>query len=190
MKEMRSIHNDLAETRDGRTVGSSSSHVDFRFLHALPAQRPLIHQWLNQQHIKERIHGVGLSHSVNGLEEFFKGDSKTLYWIGYDKETPFAFLITSFEGSDAINLDLFICDVNYLGKGLAVAMIHTFLITHFSNIERVLIDPEAANRRAIHVYKKAGFIITGEFIASWHPVPHFQMELSMKNLISSFKKEK
>jgi RimJ/RimL family protein N-acetyltransferase len=49
----------------------------------------------------------------------------------------------------------------------------------------VLIDPEATNTRAIHVYQKVGFKIVGEFIASWHPVPHYQMELHMKDLLPS-----
>jgi RimJ/RimL family protein N-acetyltransferase len=48
--------------------------------------------------------------------------------------------------------------------------------------KKVLIDPETSNTRAIHVYKKVGFKITGEFIASWHPVPHYQMELDMDTL--------
>jgi RimJ/RimL family protein N-acetyltransferase len=51
----------------------------------------------------------------------------------------------------------------------------------------VLIDPEATNTRAIHVYKKIGFKIVGEFIASWHPVPHYQMELNMKKLLETKK---
>jgi RimJ/RimL family protein N-acetyltransferase len=70
----------------------------------------------------------------------------------------------------------------YLGKGIAVPMIREFLITHFSNVKRVLIDPEATNKRAIHVYQKVGFKIAGEFIASWHPVLHYQMELFMNLL--------
>ena len=50
-------------------------------------------------------------------------------------------------------------------------------------MKKVLIDPEATNKRAIHVYQKVGFKIIGEFIASWHPVPHYQMELYMKDLL-------
>ncbi len=142
----------------------------------------MIHQWLAQDYIAKWIHGAGLQNTLNGLEKFFQGKTTTTYWIGYDGEIPFAFLITSPEGDDATTLDLFICDPNYLGKGLAVPMIRTFLKTHFSHVKRVLIDPEATNTRAIHVYQKVGFKITGEFIASWHPVPHYQMELQMKDL--------
>lgn len=128
--------------------------------------RSLIHEWLLQPHIAEWIHGVGLQNTLNGLEKFFQGESDTTYWIGYDKDIPFAFLITSPEGNDATTLDLFICDLNYLGKGIAVPMVQEFLISQFSNVKRVLIDPEGANRRAIHVYQKVGFKIIGEFIAS------------------------
>ena len=100
-----------------------SPKTTFRFAFAKSSQRPLIHRWLEQKHIKDWIHGIGLQNTLNGLEKFFQGTSNTTYWIGYDKETPFAFLITSPEGDDAITLDLFICDLNYLGKGLSVPMI-------------------------------------------------------------------
>lgn len=146
--------------------------------------KALLHQWFEQKHIKEWMHGIGLQNTLNGLEKFFQGTSTTTYWVGYDRDIPFAFLITSPEGKDA-TLDLFICDLNYLGKGIAVPMIKEFLRSQFSHLKRVLIDPEATNTKAIHVYQKVGFKIVGEFIASWHPVPHYQMELLMTDLLSS-----
>ncbi len=149
--------------------------------------RLLIHEWLVQPHIAEWIHGAGLQNTLNGLEKFFQGKSDTTYWIGYHEDIPFAFLITSPEGNDATTLDLFICDLNYLGKGIAVPMIQEFLISQFPIVKRVLIDPEVTNKRAIHVYQKVGFKIIGEFIASWHPVPHYQMELHMKDLLEAKK---
>lgn len=155
----------------------------FSFRPIQKSQKALVHQWLGQKHIKEWIHGAGLQNTFNGLEQFFQGISDTTYWIGYDNDTPFAFLITSPEGDEATTLDLFICDLNYLGKGFSVSMIQDFLISHFSHVKKVLIDPEAANKRAIHVYEKVGFKIIGEFIASWHPVPHYQMELFMSDLL-------
>jgi GrpB-like predicted nucleotidyltransferase (UPF0157 family) len=159
----------------------------FKFAPAKPSQRSLLNQWFEQKHIKEWMHGIGLQNTLNGLEKFFQGTSTTTYWVGYDKDIPFAFLITSPEGKDAITLDLFICDLNYLGKGIAVPMIREFLITKFPNVKKILIDPEATNKRAIHVYQKVGFKIIEEFIASWHPVPHYQMELYMKDLLEAKK---
>ena len=157
--------------------------IAFVFKPAKANDRQLIHKWLAQDYIKEWIHGQGLQNTLKGIEKFFKGDCGTQYWIAYDKDTPFAFLITSEEGEDAMTLDLFICDKSYLGKGFAVPMIHEFLTSQFPHKKRVLIDPEATNERAIHVYKKAGFKIIGEFIASWHPVPHYKMELQIKDLL-------
>src|SRR5438876_775686 len=128
--------------------------TDFRFAPAQATQRLMLHQWFEQSHIREWLHGAGLQSTLNGLEKFWAGQSTTTYWIGYDGPTPFAFLITSPEGNDAITLDLFICDLNYLGRGLSVPMIRAFLLSQFPHVKRVLIDPEATNARAIHVYKK------------------------------------
>ena len=158
---------------------------EFNFSPVDSSQISLIHKWLQQDHIKEWIHGTGLQNTLNGLEKFFSGDTSTIYWIGCHKGNPFAFLITSPEGNDATTLDLFICDLNYLGKGLAVPMIREFLTSQFPNVKKVLIDPEATNARAIYVYQKVGFKIIGEFIANWHPVPHYQMELYMKDLLNT-----
>lgn len=155
----------------------------FHFAPLEMSQRSMVHRWLEQSYIKEWIHGVGLQNTLTGIEAFFQGKSEATYWIGYDKEIPFAFLITFQDGDDTITLDLFICNVDYLGKGFAVPMIREFLVKKFPTIKRVLIDPEATNTRAIHVYQKVGFKIIGEFIASWHPVPHLQMELFMKDIV-------
>jgi len=163
-------------------IEENCNHFHFHFAPAIPPQRSMLHQWFEQKHIKAWMHGVGLQNTLDGLERFFQGKSDTTYWVGYDNDTPFAFLITSHEGKGAITLDVFICNPSYLGRGLAVPMIREFLTTHFSNMKRVLIDPEATNTRAIHVYEKVGFKIMGEFIASWHPVPHYQMELNMGDL--------
>lgn len=157
----------------------------FYFSHVQENQKQLIHEWLAQKYIREWIHGKGLNNTLNGIENFFQGTSDTTYWIGYDYNIPFAFLITSFDSADTITLDLFICDPDYLGKGLAVHMIRDFLLSQFPTIKKVLIDPEATNTRAIHVYEKVGFKIIGEFIASWHPVPHYQMSLELKDLLNS-----
>ena len=160
--------------------------LPFIFKPAEPSQRLLIHKWLSQEHIKEWLHGNGLKNLLENLEKFFNGDASSRHWIAYDGDIPFAYLLTSEKRKDAITLDLFICDLNYLGKGLSVRMIQEFLISQFPNVKEVFIDPEAKNTRAIHVYQKVGFRIVGEFIAKWHPVPHYDMRLNMKELIQNF----
>lgn len=178
----------------------------FTFKPAMEFQRDLIHNWMQQNYIREWIHGQGLINLINGLEKFYqyqkegKGlerDSKiTQHWLAYDSDKPFAYLLTSnvfkndknryakyseIEGL-AITLDIFICDTNYLGKGLASIVIKEFLLSQFPDISEVFIDPEKSNKRAIHVYEKVGFRVMDEFIAPWHPVPHYIMKLDMNAL--------
>jgi GNAT superfamily N-acetyltransferase len=178
----------------------------FTFKPAVESQRELIHGWLQQDYIGEWIHGQGLQNTLVGLEKFLqcqaedkKFDRKTeitQHWIGFDGTKPFVYLLTSnvFNNADdeyakyseknglAITLDIFICDTEYLGKGLAAAVIKQFLLSHFRDVAEVFIDPEKGNKRAIHVYQKIGFRIVGEFVAAWNPVPHYIMKLNMKNL--------
>lgn len=161
-------------------------------------QKNFVHEWLAMDHVHRWIHGNGLINTLQDLDKFFEGKSICQHWIAYDTETPFAYLITSRidksspddselakycqKEGEAITLDLFICNLDYLGKGIAVQMIQEFLISKFSHVSEVLIDPEKENSRAVHVYEKAGFKIVAEFIAEWHPVPHWKMVLNMDSL--------
>lgn len=165
--------------------GTITLHLTFKL--AELGQRHLIHNWIAQEHIKQWLHGDGLRNTHDDLDGFFTGSSWAQHWIAYDKDIPFAYLLTGDAGKDAITLDLFICDINYLGKGFGVQLIQEFLTSQFAHKNEVLIDPEATNTRAIHVYEKAGFRTVDEFIASWHPVPHYKMRLDMKELIQQVK---
>ena len=184
----------------------NKSPFRFTFKPAVESQRKMIHQWLRQDYICKWIHGQGLQSTLSGLEKFFQHPAKdkaldrqleiTQHWIGYDGDKPFVYLLTSnlfrnaaneytkYSESDgpAITLDIFIGDTEYLGKGLASIVIKEFLLSQFSDVSEVFIDPEKNNERAAHVYQKVGFRIVGEFIAAWHPVPHHIMKLDMKNL--------
>lgn len=184
-----------------------SSHR-FLFKPVVESQQMLIHEWLQQDYIQEWIHGVGLQSTLSGLAQFIPHYAKTQkidrtsdltqHWIGYNDNKPFVYLLTSnvlknessayakHRETDglAITLDIFICDHQYLGKGLATQIIKEFLLSHFSDISEVFIDPEQENKRAVHVYQKVGFQIVGDFVASWHPVPHHIMKLDMNKLLS------
>lgn len=184
----------------------NKSSFRFIFKPVVDSQRELIHTWLQQDYIGKWIHGQGLRNTLVGLEKFIQYQSEgkgldrkseiTQHWIGYDDEKPFVYLLTSNVFKDAadeyakyseteglvITLDMFICDADYLGRGLASDVIREFLLSQFPDVSEVFIDPEKKNERAVHVYQKAGFRIVGEFIAPWHPVPHYIMKLNMKNL--------
>lgn len=180
--------------------------TNFIFKPVVETQRNLIHAWVKQDYIQQWVHGQGLKNLLTGLEKFFQYQAAgksidrqceiTQHWIGYDNDKPFVYLLTSNVFKDeeseyvkyseldglAITLDVFICDPDYLGKGLAAIVVKEFLLTHFSDVAEVFIDPEKSNERAVHVYKKIGFKVVGEFIAAWHPVPHYVMKLNINSI--------
>lgn len=164
---------------------------DFHFKPVTSAERSLVHEWLAKPHVADWFYGQGLANTINHLDEFLQGKSNAQYWLGFDKERPMAFFITSsvrkphdelskwcLKDGDAITLDMLIGDIDYLGRGLAHRLIREFLFSQFPGVSEVLIDPEATNSRAIHVYQKAGFVIVAEFIPSHSPNRHYMMRLS------------
>jgi GNAT superfamily N-acetyltransferase len=155
--------------------------------------REVVRKWLVEPHAASWFYGQGLENTYTGLDNFLAGTSlsNSKYWLAYDRGHPFAFFITSPVNKPtdpltrwckrvgpAITLDMLIGDTAYLGKGLAILLIHEFLATQFSDVVEVLIDPEASNCRAVHVYQKAGFELLGEFIPSHSPNLHYMMRLT------------
>ncbi|CAM3004559.1 Aminoglycoside N(6')acetyltransferase [Legionella steigerwaltii] len=178
-------------------ISDVAKEFRFCFKPMTKSQHDLVLEWIHQPHISEWLHGEGLNNTIKDIERFLNnGEAWATHWIAYDNEIPFAYLITSeVEKSEeysegAITLDLFICRLDYIGKGLSVQMIHEFILSQFSDAKIVLIDPEVSNKRAVHVYKKAGFKIVGEFIASWHPVPHYKMQLCIDELKKEFSSQR
>jgi len=170
-------------------------NIQFRFQFVDKVHRSLVHKWLKEPHVAKWFYGQGLENTIRHLDKFLEGKALAAYWLAFDKDHPFAFLITSKvqkpkdtltkyckEKGEAITLDLLIGDLNYLGKGLALRLIQEFLISQFPKVSEVLIDPEKTNTHAIHVYQKVGFQIVEDFIPSHSPHPHCMMRLSMKTL--------
>lgn len=157
--------------------------------------RDFIHRWLAKPYVAKWFYGDGLANTLKGIDAFIEGLSDTLYWLACDEGQPFAFLITSLvkkpedelskwcgAKGTTITLDMLIGEEDYLGKKLAHVVINEFLLSEFPEAEEVLIDPEASNSRAVHVYEKVGFKVLGEFIPSHSPHPHYMMRLNMKQL--------
>lgn len=175
--------------------------MKFHFKPAKLEQRALIHQWLTTPHAAEWFYGEGLQSTFNHLDQFFHSKTIFQYWVAYEHDHPFALLITTSIGDNdvhlkkwckekgkAITLDILIGDPNYLGKGYAATIIQEFLLSQFPNVAEVLIDPEASNSRAVHVYQKAGFTLLDRFIPKHSPAMHYMMSLSMKKLHESAKR--
>ena len=62
-----------------------------------------------------------------------------------------------------MTLNLLLGESDYLGKGLSHVVVQEFLCSQFPNVNEVLIDLETSSD-AIHIYKKASFVISDEFI--------------------------
>lgn len=89
---------------------------DFRLELVQPDQRLLIHRWFMEKHVQETLRELNYKDILQQLEKFFQGKSQYIYWIGYYKNDPFAFLIGSPEKNSSITVDLIICDVNHQGR--------------------------------------------------------------------------
>lgn len=166
------------------------------FHHATKDSESLILSWFKEEHVKAWFHGDGLKSSIKGLKEFINGDrAGYICWIACYDDVPFAYLITSrvteeetkepdnvlakwiLPNKKMLTIDILIGEKDYLGKGMAAAMLKVFIKDVFPDVDRFFIDPESTNTKAIHVYKKVGFEQIDSFIASWHPVPHTLMKL-------------
>ncbi len=167
-----------------------SHNYRFHFMPVSSEYQELIYSWLSKPYVAQWFYGPGLENTLAQLHAFLKGSSEFDYWLGCDGDTPIALFITSYIDKPqdelstwctatgaAITLDMLIGDTNYLGKGLSHILIGEFLLRQFPKVSEVLIDPEATNARAIHIYKKAGFVIVGEFIPSHSPHLHYMMKL-------------
>ena len=154
----------------------------------------LISRWFHSPHVSE-FWGEAPTNirdfrsAMTGVFALFN------YWIGQDDTMPFCLLITTDatrdtpehlapflpETGEAWTLDVLIGPLEYVGRGIATQMLESFL-SHIQYQNRalrtVLIDPEANNSRAIHVYEKAGFQLVSEFVPSdgaFQGTPHVLM---------------
>ncbi|MCP5469295.1 MAG: GNAT family N-acetyltransferase [Chlamydiales bacterium] len=149
------------------------------FQHLQKTQVGMVKKWLAQDYVAKFWHGQGLQNTLEAIDRFVDGKEKLFtLWIAYKDEIPFAFLMTSnidpkeshfcnYCEEEAISLDLLIGDQHFLGKGLAAPMIQKF-VKQF-DVRNVFIDPGVENKKAIHVYEKAGFKKLEEFIPEWDP---------------------
>lgn len=145
--------------------------------------------WLDSPHVQEfwdnsQAHRDDLIFFVEGKQNkrtYFDGVFD--YWVGFQEDEPFAFLLTSIvtkaqEMNDlwqrhlsntghTYTLDFCIGNKEYLGKGYAAPTLHTFTQFLKKDIDPLadtfFIDPNENNPRAQHVYTKAGFNSVGSY---------------------------
>lgn len=146
--------------------------------------------WLSEAHVQE-FWDNSQEHK-DDIINFMEGrktpsnycDGKYHYWIAEADYTPFAMLMTINETREdnigqlklanlsttgnTYGLDYMIGNSYYVGKGYGAKTLIEFL--HFfsqkidNQADTFLIDPDASNPRAKHVYLNAGFKHIGDFV--------------------------
>lgn len=160
------------------------------FAAARPEHLELLLGWLETDHVREfwddsRAHKDDIRIFTEGRREpsvYFDGVFD--YWVGSLDGEPFCLLMTSFvtadddlpaswlphlsAGGKTVTIDFCIGSLDHLGKGHAAPTLTAFVAFFRSAVEPLadtfLIDPDADNPRAQHVYLKAGFAEVGSFI--------------------------
>lgn len=176
------------------------------FRGAVKSDEDLLLSWFNKSHVKEFWDNS--SERWENVESYLKGN-KILYdyHIGLFDGYPYCLIITSDASESAGDapgfdndflpyieldgktwtIDFMIGEENFLGRGLSYLTLKKFTENQ-EGVAAFLIDPEASNSKAIHVYERAGF----EKIAIFTPksgyfsgMKHILMKKKNKHYINS-----
>lgn len=148
----------------------------------------IIFKWLAEPYIQEywdnsQEHKEDILNFIHGRkQQYFYGT--TQYWVGYIDDEPFSFILSDqflknqnlsdihrqylSKTGHTIGLDFGIGNIAYLGQSLASPTLEAFVDFYHKKIDSkadvFFIDPDPNNRRAYHVYEKAGFKMVGKYI--------------------------
>jgi len=141
----------------------------------------LIRNWLRKPHIaqwwdEQTDHPEG-GLTRRDLKKFINGEKSVFtHWIASLASRPFAYLMTSDPNcpecshlfpflekqGQTLTVDFFIGEEDLLGKGLSHLTLRKFAESLPQAITALILDPEASNEKAIHIYQKAGFVTVAE----------------------------
>jgi len=134
---------------------------------------PLLHKWINDPEIARFWYGQDKPRSQEWIEKHFtpmvEGKSESSCWI-IEAEKALGFMYNTPQKEDdgeefsgRVELDIMIGDSGEQGKGYGTDALRTMINYAFKKqkAERVFIMPRSNNKRAIHVYEKAGFKVEG-----------------------------
>jgi RimJ/RimL family protein N-acetyltransferase len=164
--------------------------MNIHFEKANLAHQEIIFNWLKESHVQEfwdntQAHKDDILNFMNGRKTPSDYcDGLYSYWVGSANDEPYCLLMTLQEKKEydigeikkahlsktghSYGLDYMIGNKDYLGKGLGAKTLDAFLHffrTHIdTQADTFLIDPDADNPRAKHIYIKAGFEEVGDFI--------------------------
>lgn len=130
---------------------------------------PLIRKWINSPEVAKYWYGRDKPRTLEWLRQHFTSiahdTNPSQSWlievegapIGYTYNTRYVHDDDEFSGR--VELDILIGETAKWGKGFGTDALKTlvkYVFMHL-NAERVFLTPRIGNKRAIHVYEKAGF---------------------------------
>ena len=147
--------------------------ADVSFERVAERHRPMLLAWLSEPHVRqwwgdpdvelgEIVDGCA-NGEVDGFVFHVKGEPTGYIqsWTPSRYDEPWARDLPS----DTPGVDIFIGLPEMTGRGVAALALRAFAGRLFDHgAARIVIDPDAGNRRAVRAYAKAGFVPFGEWI--------------------------
>lgn len=151
----------------------------------------VLHQWLQNDHVREFWDdGDRTLEQVKNHYKPEKGIERYLFYIdgqpagyfqSYLVEAGNEYLSFSLSNKKTIGIDFFIGNIALLNKGYAIHVLAAFIKEYCQHADRVLVDPQPTNHKAIHLYKKYGFMKIGEQVI--HDKPYWVMGINLRRTV-------
>lgn len=146
-------------------------HVTVRLLTEADAQ--LLLKWLTDPQVLEYYDGRDHPHDEKLVHKHFYERTMDITQcvvqfngvdIGYIQYYPISadeiieYGYANFEGK-IFGMDQFIGEVDYWNKGIGTALVQSMVqyLTHHEQVDKIVLDPQTWNARAIRVYEKCRF---------------------------------
>jgi aminoglycoside 6'-N-acetyltransferase len=164
---------------------------------------PIVRRWLLEPHVKrwwdDGVKSPYPDASIEDYREAIHGKDPTYHYLALIDSRPVGMLqhyriaddpeyaAALALGEDAIGVDLFIGEVDLIGRGHGPAMLRQFLreiAFPFHGIDVCVIGPSVKNIAAIRAYEKAGFRALREVEVPGEPDREFLMRVTGAELNS------
>lgn len=140
---------------------------------------PMLREWLSRPHVRKWWEDPETE--IGYLRDMLAGKDSTRPYIFLLEGRPCGYIQCWFVGDvqktewvekepwladlpcDAVGVDVTIADVDKLSRGIGSSVVRTFVNRLIGEgFDKIIIDPDPANTRAVRAYEKAGFVASFE----------------------------
>ncbi|WP_320416922.1 GNAT family N-acetyltransferase [Paenibacillus polygoni] len=139
-----------------------------------PEDAGLLEKWLSDPEVLEYYEGRDRPHDAELVQRhFYENDDEVYAYIIQYKEVDIGYIqyyavksdeaeemgLSILRGELVYGMDQFIGEVSFWNCGIGTKLLHLMVryLTSECGVDRIIMDPQTWNQRAIHVYEKAGF---------------------------------